>query len=342
MENYNYDKDTHIKSTKKVFLFVFVLVLVAVGYYVVESSILISNTLTDDTISIKAPISFKETPDEYYYNEGQDMFLYWYYVPKEYGYTLDEMMPIVFSYWFSSGEYEGEYAATVDGREAYQLKYKCLLQAQNNMHYYYSGIFTVLELENRFLVVDIYYKLDEAKGVEGDISSKKLGLINDMVDSIKINDNTADFTDAAAKTFQMEMLKITLTEDWENKTEEGEYGENESGKYVYLENINSLALMQYSFSYENDLNDLDAVQQDLKLPQYTKYYTYIGEDVLAGEPCIIYSYSHLESRMNDSYVMGVLAMSEHYYVDMYIYSATEDMEISPETQEIFLNTILNR
>ncbi|MEX1378262.1 MAG: hypothetical protein AB1Z23_12430 [Eubacteriales bacterium] len=340
-ENYNYgytdeNNGNGKKKSSKIVVFIMLIAgsFIAINHFS-DNSMLFTNTYTDETLTIQTPKSveyYEDGEDAYYVSESTLLHVDWYYLNKDYGMTLDDMMPLVFAYWFPEGEYGVVEDVVINDREAKKLSYKCLQVGKDGIHYYYSGDFVLFELSNRFVVADIYYSLSEAEGINNDIDSSQRRLIDKIANTIKIEDNTPDFPKTKINQYKLDKFVFILSDAWENSTEDGDYSEDAYGRYAYYQYKENSINMQCSEMMTEDTNDLGSILNSLQGQPYRDDYTIIDENFLNGEPCMVVAYNSVQESSGVGYVSGVFAISEHYYADIFMYTVNDDYELTKAMQ----------
>ncbi|MEX1378246.1 MAG: hypothetical protein AB1Z23_12350 [Eubacteriales bacterium] len=298
---------------------------------------ILASTAVVDTgsFSIEIPSTYMELEDQdnAYYIDSKDMYIAYHYYPKEFSFDSETMMNILATYLFLAEDIVKTDKMVIDGVDVYQVQYRTLSTGLDNIHYYYSGLFSIFELDNEFLTVDTYKYMEESVGINTYISDDDLQLLHDMTNSVKITgDSGMVYT---KEEMYSNMLKVELSDQWaevgdQNGVQEWGYGvEFGFGGYDFY-----IDVLESSDEYANDMTTL--------LDTYSEYpeYSYYGDITIADEAGYAFIYEFDSG--DGSYVYGVFGETEHYYVDVYFYTVLEDYEMPDEVAKAifdFINSV---
>ena len=306
--------------------------------YLNQYTLVINDVIEDEVISMKVPAAFSVNDDGTYVNKGTDMYLDWFFMDKNLGLTLDEMSIASKAFYFPKDDVISTLPLTIDGKEARQVQYKTLQTGKDNIHYYYSGLMTICELDNEFLLINIYYAVNESVGLENDIKDSQLNLIKVILGTVKISEqqNSSVSEQSQEIEYTLDKIKIALTDKWNNTIEGGEYGENNYCKFAYFQSKNLpmwIDFYVYKEEYKNDMSNMN----DLS---YNDLYDFIKEGTLWNEDCMIFEFNDY-NQQNGIYYSGVTAISEHYVINMYLYTYDMSYRISEATKDYMTNYIID-
>ena len=309
-----------------------VLVLALGGYalytYIGANTMNAAREIEDNSFTIQLPRAFEE--DEYglYINESNEMFVEWYFYGNNTNTDLEGIARIIETSAFDQGDFVSSEEVRINGEKAWQSEYRTLSTGNDNIHYYYEGVMTIFKLENEFLVVDAYKWMEESVGINSSISEDDMQLLYDITDSINITDDDYGNLETESQTVYADKLALELTDEWE--ISDDEWGYYDYGYFVSYQFSGLRMWVDITEYNDENVSDLESIKE---YADGTDVYTWIGDYTLKGEPAHVYAYNAYTSDGDIPYIYGVVAVSEHYMIDMYFYSYTDDYALSDDAVE---------
>lgn len=293
-------------------------------------------TFEKDSYTIDLPAGFYDDGEGAYIKDSTSMLVESRYYLNELDMDIDAFSrAILYTEYYVDDIIEIE-EVEIDGHDAIQAQYKTLSTGRDDIHYYYFGIMTMIKLDTVVLVVDSYVAKEEPEGINSDMSDSDKETLLEIASTIKITDEGYDDHYASPEKIDAGGYTLNLSDNWMEATE-GENGFYDFGYYSLFASLETY--MYYEFDVYNDenANDLEYIAEDAK--SYDEY-TYVGRDSIVGETADLYKYDAFDAG-DGAYIYGVIAASEHYWVELYFYTYDDDFTLSDETVENVLDYILN-
>ncbi|MEX1378263.1 MAG: hypothetical protein AB1Z23_12435 [Eubacteriales bacterium] len=290
------------------------LVLALIFLLVGQNTNLIYKKVKDDNIVISVPFNFMVIDSNDYRETSEKPIINYYYIHKDFAFNQDQMMDMIFKDLYP-GEYSEIYSAEIDGYNALQRHYiyKTLI---NYDTYYMAGLGTLIELEDRFLVIDMYNTLVRGEGEVLDFEDIQLELYNKITNMIKVDDNTADMPAAENITIQFYDLEFNLPEYW--------FGLMFSGnKDISIYNTEMSASIRSYLITDHNRARIDYIFQHVGNRDDSVFYNYIGNYKMGEEEFELYYSKH---------DYELVATSEKYIIQFTIspysneYSSTQEIK----------------
>ena len=322
---------------KKNLIFILLAIAAIGGYltysYFSSSTMKMAKTIEEPSLSIEVPKAFTSNYEAgSYVNEDNMMFVEFNYYPNYLGMTPEAMLYSTIYMEFYSDAILSVEQVTIDGEDVWQAEYRTLTTGIDGIHYYYSGLLTAFELDKEIVIVDVYQAMNEAEGIDSVISEKEMQLLKDITATVKITDAGYENVTSTAKKFECDSLNLALWDDWHETTED-ENGYYDFGYFAsYTLQNTSVALELYEYNEENKNTEDDLVSAP-------DNYEFLGNIDLGGETAYLYAYDAYSSDDVAPYYYGIIAISEHYWVDFYFVSYFDEYEMPDDTKDAIVNLL---
>ncbi|MEX1378264.1 MAG: hypothetical protein AB1Z23_12440 [Eubacteriales bacterium] len=260
-------------------LLVLALIFILIG----ENTNPIRKKVKDDNIRISVPYSYEVIESNEAAEDENDGYIHYYYIHKDYGLTKEQIVNVLMKdILYDEWKYSDIYKRKLDGYDALQYNYIYLDHSGKISGFYYvAGLATLIELEDRFLVINVYEKVDVETGETMNLEDIQLDFYNKIMDTLKIHDNTANMHEPDDTVVNFAGLDITLPGYWSvfMSSKVNISFNNDEFSYAMLighavqktENV----VTEY---YINKKENIDLVNDD----------EYIGEYMLDGEPFTVF------------------------------------------------------
>ena len=314
-------------------LILFVLAVLVIGGYLIYSG-LGTNIVEKPSLTIELPKKFHEDSENIYIFDDKMMFVEFDYYPNELDFDAETMLYTVLYNEFYEDDIFSVDETTINGEDVWQAEYRTLTTGNDGIHYYYSGIMTAFTLDNEILIVDAYNAMEESVGINSTISDADLQMLEDIVNSVVITDKSYKNVETNEERMELNDLTLVLSNNWE-ETVEGENGEYDFGYYASYLFANlpiRVDMDEYNDENRNDIESLSAAPEG---------YTALGTKTINGEEAYLYSYDAYSSDGLEPYYYGVVAVSEHYYIDVYFRIYEVNYKLTDDIVDAFLELISN-
>lgn len=327
----------HAVSAKAHYIILAVILLSVFGIMLFGSkSMRITTEIEKPSFIIRMPRAFYE--DEYgdFISSNNDMYITFSYYDNEIVLNTEGIALLYEAAFYEEGEVYSSQEIIINGVEAWQMEYSMMCSAVDETQNYYEGIFTIFPINNEFLIVDAYERIGDKNSDYSPITNKNMQILKDITSTIQLTNTTVDNTADESKELYASKLKLKLTSNW-NLDENDDYGYFDYGYFVsYRFGKFRMWVDIYEYNEEN-INDMHEV---LESRTKNSTYTSMGESFLAGERALLYSYNAYSVDGESPYDYGAIAISEHYVIDMYFYSYSNEYTLTYDTARNILNDIL--
>lgn len=319
-ENIN-KKEKKIDIGLLLVILLILLVLALIFLLVGQNTNLIYKKVKDDNVSIKVPFDFMVIDSNEYSETSEKPIINYYYIHKDFAFNQDQMMEIIFDD-FHPGEYSEIYSTEIDGYNALQRHYiyKKLIHDDT---YYMAGLGTLIELEDRFLVIDMYNTLVRGEDEVMDFEDIQLELYNKITNKIKIDDNTADMPAAENINMGVYDLELILPDYW--------FGSMFNGDTSMSVYNNEIPADIHCYPLTDNNNRL--VEHCLYLAENSddvNWFSYIGNYYMGDEEFEVYI-------IGGDY--NLIAISDRYLIDFDIMLHSNENSFSQETQQAIIEML---
>lgn len=289
-----------------------------------------------ESYSVELPAGFGEESEGNYLKESNSMFVDTRYYLNEANMDIDAMGRIIVLYEFYAEDIIEINEVEIDGHDALQVQYKTLATGLDDIHYYYLGVVNLIKLDTVVLVVDGYVAMTESEGIDATISSSDLETLVGIADTIKITDAGYDDHYATPEKIDADGRTLNLSDNWVENVE-GDNGFYDFGYFSLFASVDTYMYYEFDIYNDENANNLDYIAQDA---QAYDEYTYYDTKSIDSETADIYKYEGLDME-DGTYAYGVLAVSEHYWVDLYFYIYDDDFKFSDETVDNIIEYMIN-
>ena len=283
--------------------------------------------------SIVIPSTYLEVEDQdnAYYIDNKDMYLEYYYYPREFDMDGSTMLNILVANQFFADDIVDEQKTEIDGVDVYQVQYRTLTTGVDDIHYYYSGLYSVFELDNEFFILDVYQYMTESVGINTFITDDDLKLLHDMTNTVKIKGYSGEASSTKEDKY-IDALTIQLSNNWSEVGEDNGY---QDWGYFVEHGFYDLAFYVDVFEY----SDENVTDMETLLDMYAEYpqYEYYGDVTVAGEAGYAFKYEYESD--DGSFVYGMCAETEHYFIDIYFYTVMDSYEMPKDVADAFFDCI---
>lgn len=318
-----------------------ILVLAAMVYgYIGNRTLLLPDTVEENGFQIQMPGNFVQQEDfEFtsYLNDSTSMFIDIHYYDNEFGLTLKEQAQITNIYELGVDDILKSELVEINGVNAWQTQYRTLQKGNDDVHYYYNGLFTVFLVEDEYLLIDSYKCMTEADGIKNSITDSDLNLLKDIIDTVVIGKLSTNISTNETQNVQIEQLLDEINANWVNVTDE-QYRTDEYGSYESYEYLHLPICLDYTVYTEENITDIDSLKENMQELVDSDIYAYLGIVDVLGEEGLLYSYNNYETS-SGYYSSGAFAVSEHYYIDAYISYYEDSYDISDVTMDKIISCI---
>ena len=324
MEENTNKKEKKIDIGLIVVILLIVLVLALIFLLVGQNTNLIYKKVKDDNMSIKVPFSYEVIEGNEAVEDENDGYIQYYYIHKDYGLEMEEMLTVLLKDpQYDGGVYSGVYSAQLDGYDAVQYNYFQLDHSPKISGFFYTaGLVTLVELENRFLVINVYNKIDLDKGKGMSLEDIQLDLYNKIMNKLKIHDNTMNMEEPEEIQIDFDGLEFSLPGYWQKF----------SGSRVNIsyscEEISYVSLKGHAIQ-ENDNYETQGYIDIANSLYILESYDYIGAYKIQGEMFIVFTDN--EERM--------IALSDNYWFVLYFAVDGEKYISQEKTQQAMIDML---
>ncbi len=332
-ETYKYEE----RAMKKNLIFIIVAIAAIGGYlfysHMTSSTMKVTAAVEEPSFTMELPKAFyKDDETGSYINDNKKMFVEFDYYPNYLGLDSEAMLYSALYYEFYEDDIVSVEEVTIDGEDVWQAEYRTLTTGLDGIHYYYSGLLTAFELDNEIVVVDAYQAMNEEDGIDSKISDDDLQLLKDITATLKITDAGYQNVDTYTQRIECDALTLVLTDEW-IETSEGENGYYDYGYYGSFTVDNTAISMEvYEYNEENKYTEEE-------LQSAPDYYEFLGTTEISGETAYLYGYNAYTFDGYEPFFYGVVAASQHYWVDFYFTSYADDYVLQSQAKDAIIKLV---